>query len=63
MSSDVAYAIVVTSQMDMSDFGIKHGGVKLKTIKLVFAAFPLSTARSHMNNIFYRLSFLPLFLL
>jgi hypothetical protein len=36
MSSDVAYAIVVTSHMDMSDFGIKHGGVKLKTIKLVF---------------------------
>jgi hypothetical protein len=25
------------------NFGIKHGGVKLKTIKLVFAAFPLST--------------------
>jgi hypothetical protein len=43
MSSDVAYAIVVTSHIDMSDFGIKHGGVKLKTIKLVFAVFPLST--------------------
>ena len=42
ISSDVAYVIVVTSHMDMSDFGIKHGGVKLKTIKLVFAAFPLS---------------------
>jgi hypothetical protein len=43
MSSDVAYAIVVTSHMDMSDFGTKHGGAKLKTIKLGFAAFPLST--------------------
>jgi hypothetical protein len=35
---------IIVSVLDSSgaDFGIKPGGIKLKTITLVFAAFPLS---------------------
>jgi hypothetical protein len=41
----IASMVFIVSVVDSSnaDFGIKHGGVKLKIIKLVFAAFPLST--------------------
>ena len=38
----IASMVFIVSVVDSSgaDFGIKHSGVKLKTIKLVFAAFP-----------------------